>query len=297
MIDSSTRVVVQGITGKAGSLHTKTMLEYGTNIVAGVRPGAEGEEVHGILVYNKVKSAVAEHDANASILFVPGPLVKGAALEAINAGIRLLVIIPEHVPIHDTIEIMEHARKKGAAVVGPNTAGLIYPEYKCKIGFVPNKYFIPGPVGIGSRSGTLMYELVARLTRSNIGQSLCVGVGGDPIVGMRFPQLLRIFQKDKNTKAILLIGEIGGTQEEDAAELVVSGEITKPVVAYMAGHSAPKEKKIGHAGAIVSGEKGTMESKLRAFEKAGIGVAKTPGEVVNLICKSLENGLVWGGSH
>ncbi len=290
LVDQDTRLLVQGITGKAGSLHTKTMLEYGTKIVAGVRPGAEGEEIHRVPVYNKVKTAVEETGANTSVLFVPGALVKGAALEAINAGIKLLVIIPEHVPIHDTIEILEYARKKGTTVVGPNTAGLIVPPLRCKIGFVPNRYFVPGPVAVASRSGTLMYEIVARLTLSGIGQTACVGVGGDPIVGTRFEEFLRMLESDAKTEMVLLIGEIGGTQEEDAANLVMSGEFTKPVVAYIAGHSAPAGKKIGHAGAIVSGDKGTMDSKLKAFERAGIQAAKTPSEVVNMIQSNLNGG-------
>lgn len=287
LLNAETKVVVQGITGSAGGMHTKNMLEYGTKIVAGVRPGAEGQEVHGVPVFNTVKSAVEKTGANTSILFVPGGVVKSAAIEAMDAGIKLLVIVPEHVPLHDTMEIVTYAKKKGVVVIGPNTAGMIAPESKTKVGFVPNGYFVPGSVGVASRSGTLMYEIISRLTLNELGQTTCIGVGGDPIVGTRFPELLKMFQKDPQTKAILLIGEIGGSQEEDAAALVSSGVVTKPVIAYIAGRSAPKGKKIGHAGAIVAGDKGTMESKLAAFEDAGIKVAKTPGEVVELVRKAL----------
>lgn len=283
LVDENTKVIVQGITGRAGSLHTKGMLDYGTKIVAGVRPGAAGEEVHGIPVYNTVKSALEEQDANASILFVPGNMVKGAALEAIYAGIKLLVIIPEHVPLHDTIEILEAASESGTSVVGPNTPGLISPAEKCRLGFLPSQYYIPGDVGIASRSGTLTYEIVSRLTLAGIGQSTCLGIGGDPIIGTNFSDVIRLFEKDPKTKKILLIGEIGGTMEEDACELILNGEVKKPVFAYIAGHTAPTGKRIGHAGAIISGKKGTMQSKLEAFEKAGIKVAKTPSEVVELI--------------
>lgn len=283
LVDENTKVVIQGITGNAGRRHAKTMLEYGTNIVAGARPGAQGEDILGIPVFNKVRTAVEKEGANTSVLFIPALVVKGAALEAIDAGIKLLVIIPEHVPLHDVIEIKEEAKNAGAVIVGPNTPGMIAPLLKCKLGFVPNQYYIPGPVGVASRSGTLTYEIVSRLTLAGIGQSTCIGVGGDPVVGIRFPELLREFEKDEKTKVILLIGEIGGTAEEESAELIINGEMKKPVVAYIAGYSAPKEKQIGHAGAIISGERGTMENKLRAFENAGVLVAKTPSEVVELI--------------
>lgn len=283
LVGPDTKVLIQGITGRAGRLHTQSMLEYGTTIVAGVRPGAEGEEVCGVPVYNRVKSAVAETGANASVLFVPAHAVKGAALEAIDAGIKLLVIIPEHVPLHDTLEIINEARKRGAIVIGPNTAGMIAPPVKCKLGFMPNRYYIPGPVGVVTRSGTLTYEIVSRLTLAGIGQTTCVGVGGDAAVGTRFPDLLKLFEADPETKVMLLVGELGGTQEEEAAELVRTGLITKPVIAYIAGYSIPSGKRFGHAGTIVEGNRGTIESKLNAFAEAGIPVAKFPADVVKLI--------------
>lgn len=283
LVDDNTKVVVQGITGNMGSLHTETMLEYGTKIVAGVRPGAEGQVVHGVPVYNTVKTAVEKHGANTSILFVPPTMVKNGAIEAIDAGIKTLILVSEHVPIQDTIEILERAKRSGARIIGPNTAGLISPWHKCKIGFVPNRYFVPGPVSVATRSGTLMYELVSRLTLKGIGQSTCVGAGGDPVVGTRFAELLRIYEADPKTELILLIGEIGGTQEEEAAALVKSGEVKKPVVAYLAGRSAPKGKRMGHAGALISGDTGTMENKLKAFSEANIPVARTPEELVELI--------------
>ncbi|MBI4015159.1 MAG: succinate--CoA ligase subunit alpha [Candidatus Aenigmarchaeota archaeon] len=287
LVNSETKVCVQGITGKAGTLHTGTMLEYGTKIVSGVRPGAEGEEVLGIPVFNRVSTAVEETGANSSIIFVPAAMAKGAALEAINAGIKLIVIIPEHVPLHDELEIMQAAEDSGIVVVGPNTPGLIAPSLKCKIGFVPNKYYIPGSVGVMARSGTLTYEIVSRLTLAGIGQSTAIGVGGDPVIGSRFPDLIKKFEADPETKVILLIGEVGGTQEEEAAALVADGKIKKPVVAYIAGFSAPPGKRLGHAGAIISGSQGTMESKLKSFQKAGIAVAKTPSEVLDLVKQKL----------
>ncbi len=283
LVDKNTKLIVQGITGNAGSHHTMTMLKYGTNIVGGVRPGAEGQTVEGISVYNTVKDAIGRTGANASIIFVPAAGAKSASLEAIDAGIKLLVIPPEHIPIHDVMDIMNSAKAADVTIVGPNTAGFIEPPERCKIGFVPNKYFLPGNVGIASRSGTLLYELSAILTTNGIGQSLCIGVGGDPIVGMRFKDIFKRFEKDENTKSILLIGEIGGSQEEEAAELVKSGKITKPVVAYIAGQFAPEGEKMGHAGAIIYGNSGTMKSKLDSFAEAGIKVASTLKEVYTLL--------------
>ncbi len=283
LVNSETRVVVQGITGSMGSRHTETMLEYGTRIVAGVRPGAEGQEVHGVPVYNTVKTAVEKHDANTSILFVPPTAVKQGAIEAITAGIKLLVLVSEHIPIQDTMELLEHARMHGARIIGPNTAGMIAPWERCKIGFVPNKYFIPGPISAATRSGTLMYEIISRITLLGIGQSICVGAGGDSIVGTRFAELLKIYEKDPKTELSILIGEVGGTQEEEAAALVKSGAVVKPVLAYIAGRSAPKGKRMGHAGALISGDTGTMESKLRAFADAEVPVAKTPEELIQMV--------------
>lgn len=283
LISSQTRLLVQGITGDAARFHTKLMQEYGTNIVAGVRPGAGGTEVHGIKVFHTVQDAMKPKHPNTSILFVPAKVMKGAAFEAFEAGIKKIVMVSEHIPLHETMEIVAKAQQLGAIIIGPNTPGLISPAEKCKVGFVPSSYYIPGKIGVASRSGTLTYEIVSRLTAAGIGQSTCVGIGGDPIVGTPFSDVVRLFENDPDTEGILIIGEIGGTMEEEAAELVQKGEITKPVVAYLAGRTAPPDKKMGHAGAIIAGGRGTIQSKLDAFEKASIPVAKVPGEVVRLV--------------
>ena len=280
LVDSSTRLLVQGITGTAAQHHTELMLEYGTNVVAGMRPGAGGTEVHGVPVFDTVAEAVSETAANASILFVPARAMKGAAFEALQAGIKLLVMVSEHVPLHDTLAIIALAHELKARVVGPNTPGIISPSENCKIGFVPSQYYGPGPVGVASRSGTLTYEIVSRLTLAGIGQTTCVGVGGDPVVGTTFSDMVRLFQIDEMTRVILLIGEVGGSMEEEVAELVMGGEITKPIVAYIAGRTAPKGKRMGHAGAIVAAGRGSIDSKLDAFNAVSIPVAEVPDDVV-----------------
>jgi len=285
LIDSHTRLLVQGITGDAARFHTKLMRDYGTNIVAGVRPGAGGTKIDSIKVFDAVEDAMNSLRPNTSILFVPAKVMKGAAFEAFDAGIKTIVMVSEHIPLHDTMEIVTKAEQVGTRVIGPNTPGLISPAEKCKVGFVPSSYYIPGNVGVASRSGTLTYEIVSRLTEAGIGQSTCVGIGGDPVIGTPFSDILPLFQKDPETNVILMIGEIGGTMEEEAAELVQSGEITKPVVAYLAGRTAPSDKKMGHAGAIIAGGRGTIQSKLDAFDQAGIAVAKVPDEVVRLVQK------------
>ena len=287
LVNSETRLLVQGITGEAARHHTEVMIKYGTNIVAGMRPGSGGITVHGVPVYDTVAEAVDTKKANASLLFVPAKVMKQAAFEALDANIGLVVMVSEHVPLHDTMEITAKAEKLGAHVIGPNTPGLIAPSLRCKIGFVPSQYYMPGPVGVASRSGTLTYEIVSRLTFAGIGQTTCVGVGGDPIVGATFSKLARLFEADPNTKAILLIGEVGGSMEEEVAELVQKGEITKPVTAYIAGRTAPKGKRMGHAGAIVAAGRGSIESKLKAFETANIPVATIPNEVVQLVRENL----------
>jgi len=279
----STRVLIQGVTGNAARLHTKNMLNYGTKIVAGVRPGGGGGEVHGVPVYDSVAQAIEKHpDINATILFVPPKGTKEAALEALNAGIKLVVMVAEHVPLHDNLEILEKGEIKGALVIGPNTPGLISPSEQTKLGFVPSQYFMPGPIGVASRSGTLTYEIVSRLTLNGIGQTTCMGVGGDPIVGTPFPRILHLFEKDPETKAVLLIGEIGGTREEEAAELIKARKITKPVFSYLVGRTAPEGQRVGHAGALIEGSRGTIESKLACFGEAGVRVAETPAEVVQI---------------
>jgi len=287
IINSQTRLVVQGITGNAASHHTRLMMEYGTNIVAGVRPGAGGAEVHGIPVFDTVVEAVEQRQPNTSILFIPAKVMKLAAYEALEAGIKTIVMVSEHIPLHDTMSIIAKAQQCHARVIGPNTPGLISPSDQCKVGFVPSAYYIPGPVGVASRSGTLTYEIVSRLTKAGIGQSTCVGIGGDPIIGSSFSEILHLFQNDPETRAVLLIGEIGGTMEEEAAAMVKPGEITKPVVAYLAGRTAPSDKKMGHAGAIIAGNSGTIASKLAAFQQASIPVAAVPNDVVPLIKKVL----------
>lgn len=284
IIDEKTKVVVQGITGNQGSFHTKQMLDYGTRVVAGVSPGKAGQEVHGVPVYDTVAEAVAKHGANASIIFVPAPLVKDAAFEAMDNGIKVLVLIPEHIPVHDAMEIMAVAQEREVTVIGPNTFGIISPG-KSKMGIMPNSIYTPGPVGIAARSGTLSYEVAAGLTKAGLGQSTVVGMGGDRVVGLTFIDLLKRFEQDPETKAIVLVGEIGGTAEEEAAEYIKG--MTKPVVAYLAGKSAPPGKRMGHAGAIIERGKGTFESKVTALKAGGAAVAEAPWEVARLV-KELE---------
>lgn len=284
IIDEKTKVVVQGITGNQGSFHTKQMLDYGTRVVAGVSPGKAGQVVHGVPVYDTVAEAVAKHGANASIIFVPAPLVKDAAFEAMDNGIKVLVLIPEHIPVHDAMEIMAVAQEREVTVIGPNTFGIISPG-KSKMGIMPNAIYTPGPVGIAARSGTLSYEVAAGLTKAGLGQSTVVGMGGDRVVGLTFIDLLKRFEQDPETKAIVLVGEIGGTAEEEAAEYIKG--MTKPVVAYLAGKSAPPGKRMGHAGAIIERGKGTFESKVTALKAGGAAVAEAPWEVARLV-KELE---------
>jgi succinyl-CoA synthetase alpha subunit len=287
LIDKNTRVIVQGITGATGSLHTEGMLNYGTRIVAGVRPGAAGQKVHDVPVYDTMKDAMREEGGDASILFLPPRVIKSGALEAIDAGIKLMVIVAEHIPLHDSIQILEYARKNGVRVIGPNTSGIINPKERCKIGFVPDRFFTSGDVVVASRSGSLMYEMASRLTRAGLGQRMCIGVGGDPIVGTRFAEVVRMAEEDRDAKATLLIGEIGGTQEEEVSELVKDGAVKKPVFAYIVGRYAPRGKAMGHAGAIVAGGKGTIESKLGGFSEAGITIGETPGDMVEKMAQIL----------
>jgi succinyl-CoA synthetase alpha subunit len=264
------------------------MLDYGTKIIAGTKPGGGGEEVHGIPVYNSVAEAVEKHSTiNTTILFVPPKGTKAAALEALKAGVKIIVMVAEHVPLHDNLEILEEGEKKGVLIIGPNTPGLISPSEQTKLGFVPSQYFIPGPIGVASRSGTLTYEIVSRLTLNGIGQTTCIGVGGDPIVGTPFPKILQFFEEDPETKAVLLIGEIGGTREEEAAEMIRDGRITKPVFVYLVGRTAPEGKRVGHAGALIEGSRGTIESKLACFSEAAVPVAETPAEVIEIAKKIL----------
>jgi succinyl-CoA synthetase alpha subunit len=282
IIGRDTKAIVWGITGSQGSFHTKLMLEYGTKIVAGVTPGKGGTAVHGIPVYDSGKEAQKEHKANAAIIFVPAPFASDAVLEALESGIKTVVIITEHIPIRDSISIIARAKQLNAKIIGPNTPGIITPG-ESKLGIMPSHIFKPGNVGIVSRSGTLTYEIAAGLTVKNLGQSTCLGIGGDPITGLNFIDVLKMFEKDKQTKAVVLIGEIGGNLEELAADYVAKANYSKPIAAYIAGRSAPPGKRMGHAGAIVMGKAGTAESKIEALKSAGIKVAEKPADVAELI--------------
>ncbi|MFC1910436.1 succinate--CoA ligase subunit alpha [Chloroflexota bacterium] len=284
IVNQDTRVVVQGITGNEGRFHTITMLKYGTSIVAGVTPGKGGQEVEGIPVFNTVKEAV-DVGANTLISFIPARFAKNGAFEAMDAGIKVIVIIAEGVAQRDEIEIMARADKEGVIIVGPNCPGVINPSNKVKVGILPNHIFKPGNVGIASRSGTLTYEIAWHITSIGMGQSTCVGMGGDPIVGLDFVRMLKMFKDDEETKGVVLIGEIGGSAEEMAAQYVAETKYPKPVVAYIAGRAAPPGKRMGHAGAIVMGNTGTAESKMKAFAAAGVPVAEKPSDITKLLFK------------
>ncbi len=286
LLSNDTRVVVQGITGRDGSFHAKKMREYGTKVVAGVTPGKGGQSVDGIPVFNSVFEAVKKEGANTSIIFVPAKFAKDAIYESIDAGIKLIVVITEGIPAQDMAEIMDYISGKDTRIIGPNCPGVIAPEI-AKVGIMPGHIFKKGPIGVVSRSGTLTYEVVHHLTVSNLGQSTAIGIGGDPIIGTRFIDILELFEKDPETEGIVLIGEIGGTDEEDAAEFIKKN-ISKPVVAFIAGRTAPPEKRMGHAGAIIEGGKGTAESKIKALNSANVSVASLPSEVAELMKQRLK---------
>jgi succinyl-CoA synthetase alpha subunit len=288
IIDKNTRAIVQGITGTQGSFHTKLMLEYGTKIVAGVTPGKGETQIHGVPVYDTVEEAIEKHSANASIIFVPAPFAADATLEALENGIKTIVIITEHIPIKDAVNVMTYAKQVNATIIGPNTPGIITPE-ESKLGIMPAHIFKLGTIGMVSRSGTLTYEIAAGLTRKNLGQSTCIGLGGDPITGLNFLDALRMFEEDPQTRAVVLIGEIGGNLEELAAEYIVREKYSKPIVAFIAGRSAPSGKRMGHAGAIVMGKAGTAESKIEKFKNAGVKVAEKPSDVPELLMKLVSN--------
>jgi succinyl-CoA synthetase alpha subunit len=287
IVDRNTKAIVQGITGTQGSFHTKLMLGYGTQIVAGVTPGKGGTKVHNVPVYDTVEEALQKHEANASIIFVPAPFAADAALEAIENGIKTVVIITEHIPVKDAINVMAYAKQENATIIGPNTPGIITPG-KCKLGIMPAHIFKPGSIGMISRSGTLTYEIAAGLTKRQMGQSTCVGLGGDPIVGLNFIDVLKLFEKDSQTEGIAIIGEIGGNLEELTAEYIAKESYSKPVVAFIAGRSAPPGKRMGHAGAIIMGKTGTAESKIEAFRKADVEVAEKPSDVAILLEKQIK---------
>jgi len=269
---------VQGITGSQGRFHTKLMLDYGTRVVAGVTPGRGGEEVEGVPVYDTIREAKDEREFDASIIFVPAPSALDAALEAIEAGLDPVVIITEGIPVRDSIDLVARAGRKGITVVGPNTPGVIKVGGS-KLGIMPAEVFERGSVGIVSRSGTLFYEIAAHVTRSGLGESTCVGIGGDPVVGLDFIEVLKWFQDDPSTEAVALVGEIGGDAEERAARFISEGGFTKPVAAYIAGRSAVPGKRMGHAGAIIQGSAGTAQSKIGALREAGVSVGELPGDV------------------
>lgn len=286
LIDKDSKVVVQGITGRDGSFHARGMREYGTAVVAGVTPGKGGTDFEGIPVYNSVAEAVAATGANVSCIFVPAPFAADAIYEAHDGGVKLIVCITEGVPAIDMVAVYNFLSGKDIRLIGPNCPGLISPS-KSKVGIMPGNIHTPGPVGLVSRSGTLTYEVVAQLTGAGLGQSTCVGMGGDPVVGTGFIDMLKLFQADPATKAVVLIGEIGGNDEERAAEFIAS-EVTKPVVAFVAGQTAPPGKRMGHAGAIIAGGTGTAAEKVAAFKKAGVPVARIPSEIPELVKAAMD---------
>ncbi|MEM0016395.1 MAG: succinate--CoA ligase subunit alpha [Saccharolobus sp.] len=281
-MNKNTKVIVQGITGREGSFHTQQMLKYGTKIVAGISPGKGGTQVNGVPVYDTIKEAMKEHDAEASIIFVPARYAVDAIYEAIDSGIKLIVTITEHIPVLDMARLIKYAKARGSRIIGPNCPGLIVPE-EALLGILPARAFKKGNIGIVSRSGTLTYEVSELLKNFGMGQSTVIGIGGDPVVGTSILEVVKMFDEDPNTDKIVVIGEIGGTMEERLAEAYKRGEIKKKVIAYIAGMTAPKEKRMGHAGAVVYMGMGTFESKIKAFKEAGIEIANTPYDIPKLL--------------
>ena len=281
-INKDTKLVVQGITGRDGSFHTKQMIEYGTQVVAGVTPGKGGQKFEGTVpIFNTVAQAVAATGANTSVIYVPPPFAADAIMEAAASGVQLVVCITEGVPVLDMTKVYPFVKERGVRLIGPNCPGLISPG-ESKVGIIPGRICTPGPVGVVSRSGTLTYEIVYQLTRAGIGQTSCVGIGGDPINGTNFIDCLEAFEKDPHTKAIAMMGEIGGTDEQEAADFI-KHHMKKPVVGFIAGQTAPPGRRMGHAGAIISGSAGTAAEKIEAFKAAGMGVAQRPMDFVELI--------------
>ncbi len=283
LVDQSTRVVVQGITGHQGTVHTRQMKAFGTQVVAGVTPGKGGSTVEGVPVFDSVQQSIDRTGANAACIFVPAPSARDALLETVDAGIRLVVIVTEHIPFHDMLTMYHYARARGTRIIGPNCPGIASPG-KAKVGIIPNVVFQPGRIGVISRSGTLTYEIVNGIKEHGLGQSTCIGLGGDPVVGTSFVDALPFFEEDPETDLLVMVGEIGGTAEEDAAEYL-RDHFSKPVVAYVAGRSAPPGKRMGHAGAIIARGKGTAESKLNALQAAGAVVARFPYEIPDLVAQ------------
>ena len=284
LLTKKARLLVQGITGHQGQFHTRAMLDFGTKVVAGTSPGKGGTKVESVPVFDSVDEAVAKKRANASIVFVPAPYTKDAVIEAIEGDLKLVVVITERITFHDTLEFIPFARTKGVSVIGPNCPGIITPG-ESKAGIMPSQIFKPGDAGVISRSGTLTYEIVNAMTQAGFGQSTCIGIGGDPIIGTNTVEALALFQKDRKTKRIVVVGEIGGTAEEEAADFIQK-HVTKPVVAYVAGRTAPPGKRMGHAGAIIQGNRGTAESKVKAFNDAGVPVAEYPVDIAKLLAST-----------
>jgi succinyl-CoA synthetase alpha subunit len=286
LVGRDSRVLVQGITGRDGKFHALQMKEYGTNVVAGVTPGKGGQQVDGIPVYDTVEGAVAEKGADTSVIYVPSFAAADAIYEACDSGIKLIVCITEGVPTLDMVKVVAYLKARDCRLIGPNCPGIITPG-EAKVGIMPGAIHKPGPVGVVSRSGTLTYEVVYHLSVRDIGQSTCMGIGGDPVIGTNFIDALALFEEDDQTQAVVLIGEIGGTDEEEAASFIKES-VTKPVVAFVAGRTAPPGKRMGHAGAIISGGTGTAREKVEAFQSAGVPVAGTPAEISEMIADALQ---------
>ena len=279
LVAENTRLLVQGITGKEGSLHARRCMEYGTNVVAGVTPGRGGGTFdNGVTVYNTVEQAVSETEANATIIFVPPPFAADAILEAVDAGISTIVSITEGIPVLDTVRVVRYIKDKGVRFLGPNCPGVISPGARCKVGIMPGSIHLPGRIGVVSRSGTLTYEAVGQLTALGIGQSTCVGIGGDPVSGTSFVDILEMFSADPDTDGVVMIGEIGGTREQEAAEYIKT-EVKKPVAALIVGRSAPPGRRMGHAGAIITGTASRADEKIKALVAAGAAIVPSPAEI------------------
>ena len=285
LVNNDTKLVVQGITGRDGSFHTGQMLKYGTRVVAGVTPGKGGQTVEKVPVFNSVDQAVKKTGANTAILFVPAKFSVGAVYEAIDAGIKIIVCISEGIPTIDMVKIMAYLKGKDCRLVGPNSPGIVSPG-QAKVGILPGHIFKPGKVGVISRSGTLTYEIVDHITKAGLGQSSCIGIGGDPVIGTKFIDCLDLFNKDSATEAVIVVGEIGGRDEQDAAQWVKQN-MQKPVFGFIAGKTAPADKRMGHAGAIISGTAGTAAEKIDVFKKCGIEVGETPADVARLVKQKL----------
>ena len=287
LVDKNTRLLVQGLTGNEGTFHAQRCMEYGTNIVAGVTPGKGGTTHLDVPVFNGVAEAVKQTGANASMIFVPGAFAADAILEATDAGLEMVTCITEGIPVMDMVRAGRFVRESSTRLIGPNCPGVISPGEKCKVGIMPGNIHLPGAVGVVSRSGTLTYEAVAQLTDRGIGQSTCVGIGGDPIVGTAFAEVLELFEADSQTEAVVLIGEIGGAKEQDAAEFI-KARMSKPVVAFIAGGSAPPGRRMGHAGAIITGASGTASAKVAALREAGATVVESPASIGEAMAKALK---------